>query len=58
MVQKFPRGKNKGNNNKPNKTTAFKKKKNKALEKFYAWLAWTLLQGVPRSGRPQVQESK
>ena len=33
LVQKFPRGKNKGNNNKPNKTTAFKKKKNKALEK-------------------------
>ena len=33
LVQKFPRGKNKGNNNKPNKTIAFKKKKNKALEK-------------------------
>ena len=36
LVQKFPRGKNKGNNNKPNKTTTFKKKKNKALEKYYA----------------------
>jgi len=35
MVQKFPRGKNKGNN-KPKKTTTFKKKKNKALEKCYA----------------------
>ena len=36
MVQKFPRGKNKGNNNKPNKTNTFKKKKNKTLEKCYA----------------------
>ena len=35
LVQKFPHGKNKGNN-KPNKTTTFKKKKNKALEKCYA----------------------
>jgi len=35
MDQKFPRGKNKGNN-KPKKTTTFKKKKNKALEKCYA----------------------
>ncbi len=35
MVQKFPCGKNKGNN-KPNKTTTFKKNKNKALEKCYA----------------------
>ena len=35
LVQKFPRGKNKGNN-KPNKTTTFKKKKNKALKKCYA----------------------
>jgi len=34
MVQKFPRGKNKGNNNKPNKTNTFKKKKNKTLEKM------------------------
>jgi len=36
MVQKFPRGKNKGNNNKPNKTNTFKKKKKKTLEKSYA----------------------
>ena len=35
LVQKFPCGKNKGNN-KPNKTTTFKKKKNKTLEKCYA----------------------
>src|SRR6185312_5234729 len=34
LVQKFPHGKNKGNN-KPNKTTTFKKK-NKALKKCYA----------------------
>ena len=36
MVQKFSHDKNKGNNNKPNKTITFKKKKNKALEKCYA----------------------
>ena len=34
MVQKFPCSKNKGNN-KSIKTTTFKKKKNKALEKCY-----------------------
>src|SRR6185312_6553916 len=32
LVQKFPHGKNKGNN-KPNKTTTFKKKKNKGFGK-------------------------
>ena len=36
MVQKFPCGKKKGNNKKPNKTTTFKKKKDKDLEKCYA----------------------